>query len=254
MDVSIAIVGAGFSGLGLALRLREEGIEDFTILERGDGVGGTWHFNTYPGCQCDVPSHLYSFSFAPNPDWSRTFSRQPEIQDYLRRCAAPFDVIPHVRFRHAVTGARWDEDAQQWEVETSAGSFTANVLVAGMGGLSEPSIPAIPGLDGFEGHPFHTAQWDHDVDLRGKRVAVIGTGASSIQVVPEIQPQVEKLHLFQRTPAWIMPHSDRELSARERTVYRRFPLAQRLVRGAIYWARGTFVIPFVPPRLAGQPA
>jgi cation diffusion facilitator CzcD-associated flavoprotein CzcO len=249
----IAIVGTGFAGLGMAIRLKQQGIHDFVVFERADDVGGTWRDNTYPGCQCDVPSHLYSFSFAPNPDWSRTFSRQAEIEDYLRRCAGHFDVIPHVRFRHAVTGARWDDERQLWEIDTAQGSFTASVLVAGMGGLSEPSIPPIPGLDSFEGPAFHTAQWRHDVDLRGRRVAVIGTGASSIQVVPEIQPEVEKLHLFQRTPAWIMPHPDRPLSDREHKLYRRFPLVQRLVRGAIYWARETFVIPFVKPRFASYP-
>jgi cation diffusion facilitator CzcD-associated flavoprotein CzcO len=249
----IAIIGSGFAGLGMAIRLKQEGIEDFVVFERAGDVGGTWRDNTYPGCQCDVPSLLYSFSFAPNPDWSRTFSHQPEIQDYLRRCAAHFDVLPHVRFHHEVQNARWDDDAQLWTLETSGGTFTAQVLVAGMGGLSEPSIPQIPGLDTFEGAAFHTAQWDHDVDLRGRRVAVIGTGASSIQVVPHIQPEVEQLHLFQRTPAWIMPHRDRTLSEREHTLYRRLPLLQRAVRGAIYWARETFVIPFVRPKLARIP-
>jgi cation diffusion facilitator CzcD-associated flavoprotein CzcO len=249
----VAIVGTGFSGLGMAIRLKQEGIEDFVLFERADDIGGTWRDNTYPGVACDVPSHLYSFSFAPNPGWSRTFSPGSEIQDYLRRCAGHFDVIPHVKFRHAVTGAHWDEDGQRWEIETSQGSFTAQVLVAGMGGLSEPKIPDIPGLESFEGAAFHTAQWDHDVDLRGKRVAVIGTGASSIQVVPHLQPEVEKLHLFQRTPAWIMPHSDRPISDRERTVYKRLPLAQRVMRGAVYWARELFVIPFVKPRLSSLP-
>jgi cation diffusion facilitator CzcD-associated flavoprotein CzcO len=249
----VAIVGTGFAGLGMAIRLKQQGIQDFVVFERAGDVGGTWRDNTYPGCQCDVPSHLYSFSFAPNPGWSRTFSQQREIQDYLRRCAAHFDVNPHVRFHHEVQNAQWDEDAQRWTIETSGGRFTADVLVAGMGGLSEPSIPSIPGLDKFEGAAFHTAQWDHDVDLKGRRVAVIGTGASSIQVVPEIQPEVEELHLFQRTPAWIMPHPDRPLSAREHTIYRRFPLAQRLMRAAIYWARETFVIPFVRPKLARIP-
>ncbi|MEA2438040.1 MAG: hypothetical protein QOF65_2596, partial [Thermoleophilaceae bacterium] len=249
----VAIVGTGFSGLGMAIRLKQEGIEDFVLFERADDVGGTWRDNTYPGAACDVPSHLYSFSFAPNPGWSRTFSPQPEIQDYLRRCAGHFDVIPHVKFRHAVTGAHWDEDGQRWEIETSQGRFTAQVLVAGMGGLSEPKIPDIPGLDSFEGAAFHTAQWDHDVDLRGRRVAVIGTGASAIQVVPRLQPEADKLHLFQRTPAWIMPHPDRPISDRERTVYKRLPLAQRVMRAAVYWARETFVIPFVKPRLSSLP-
>src|SRR3954451_16748619 len=249
----VAIVGSGFAGLGMAIRLKQEREDDFVVFERAGDVGGTWRDNTYPGCQCDVPSHLYSFSFAPNPNWSRTFSKQPEIQDYLGRCAGDFDVLPHVRFHHAVEDARWDDGEQHWVIETSAGRFTAQVLVAGMGGLSEPKIPSIPGLDSFQGPAFHTAQWDHDADLRGKRVAVIGTGASSIQVVPRIQPDVEQLHLFQRTPAWIMPHPDRPISDRERTVYKRVPLAQRLVRAAVYWVRETFVIPFMRPRLSSLP-
>ena len=249
----IAIVGSGFAGLGMAIRLKQRGVEDFVIFERADDVGGTWRDNTYPGVACDVPSHLYSFSFAQNPGWSRTFSPGNEIQDYLRRCAGHFDVYPHVKFRHAVTGAQWDEDGQLWEIETAAGNFTADILIAGMGGLSEPKIPDIDGRESFDGHAFHTAQWDHSVDLRGKRVAVVGTGASSIQVVPQIQPQVEKLLLFQRTPAWIMPHRDRAISGRERTAYARLPLLQKVMRAAIYWARETFVIPFVNPKLASRP-
>src|SRR3954447_22287387 len=146
MDVSIAIVGAGFSGLGLALRLREQGIEDFTILERGDGVGGTWHFNTYPGCACDVPSHLYSFSFAPNPEWSRTYSRQPEIRAYLRRVVADFGVAPKIRLNTEVTAARWDEGAQRWQLGTSGGPVRARVLVPATGPLVEPKVPPFPGL------------------------------------------------------------------------------------------------------------
>jgi cation diffusion facilitator CzcD-associated flavoprotein CzcO len=249
----IAIVGSGFAGLGMAIRLKQQGVEDFVLFERADDIGGTWRDNTYPGVACDVPSHLYSFSFAPNPGWSRTFSPGNEIQDYLRRCAGHFDVYPHVKFRHAVTGAQWDDEGQRWEIETSAGHYSADVLIAGMGGLSEPKIPDIPGRDSFEGAAFHTAQWDHDVDLRGKRIAVIGTGASSIQVVPKIQPEAEKLYLFQRTPAWIMPHRDRPISDRERTAYKRFPLLQKVMRGAIYWARETFVIPFIKPKLADRP-
>ena len=204
-DFRVAIVGTGFSGLGAAIRLKQDGIEDFVVFERADDVGGTWRDNTYPGIACDVPSHLYSFSFAPNPGWSRTFSPGGEIEEYLRRCAAHFDVLPHVRFEHEVTGAAWDDALERWRVETTAGSFTAQVLISGTGPLSEPSIPRIPGLESFEGNAFHTAQWDHDQDLRGRRVAVIGTGASTIQVVPRIQPEVERLHLFQRTPPWIMP-------------------------------------------------
>jgi cation diffusion facilitator CzcD-associated flavoprotein CzcO len=252
-DFRVAIVGTGFSGLGMAIRLKQEGIDDFVVFERADDVGGTWRDNTYPGVACDVPSHLYSFSFAPNPEWSRTFSPGAEIWDYLRRCAGHFGVMPNIRFGHEVTGAAWDDGAQRWRIETSQGAFTAQVLIAGTGPLSEPSIPRIPGIESFEGSAFHSAQWDHDQDLRGRRVAVIGTGASTIQVVPRIQPEVERLHLFQRTPPWIMPHPDRPLSEREQRIYRRSPLLQRAMRGAIYWARETFVLPFLHKRLARLP-
>src|SRR3954447_106441 len=249
----IAIVGSGFAGLGMAIRLKQKREDDFVVFERADDVGGTWRDNTYPGVACDVPSHLYSFSFAPNPNWSRTFSPGHEIQDYLRHTAADENVLPHVKFRHAVTKAIWNEPDQKWLIQTTGGDFTANVLIAGMGGLSEPKIPDIPGKDTFKGDAFHTAQWNHDADLDGKRIAVIGTGASSIQVVPKLQQQADKLFLFQRTPAWIMPHRDREIAPKEKRLYKRFPLLQRVMRGAIYWARETFVIPFVKPKLANRP-
>jgi cation diffusion facilitator CzcD-associated flavoprotein CzcO len=207
MDVRIAIVGSGFSGLGLALRLREAGIDDYVVLERGSGVGGTWHYNTYPGCACDVPSHLYSFSFAPNPDWTRTYSRQPEIRAYLERVAE--DVMPNVRLHTDVRGAGWDEAAQRWRIDTSRGEVTARVLVSGTGPLMEPKLPDIPGLERFAGPAFHSARWDHDAALKGKRVASVGTGASAIQYVPAIAPDVERLYVLQRTPPWVMPHSRR---------------------------------------------
>ena len=200
-DTDILIVGAGFSGLGTAIRLRQEGYTDFVVLERGDDVGGTWHFNTYPNCGCDVPSHLYSFSFAPNADWSRTYSKQPEIRDYLQRTADQFGVRPHVRTNTTVQSAEWDEEAGRWNVETDAGSYRARMLVPGMGPLAEPRIPEIEGLEDFKGEVMHSARWDHSVDLKGKRVASIGTGASAIQYVPAIQPDVEQLHVFQRTAA-----------------------------------------------------
>jgi cation diffusion facilitator CzcD-associated flavoprotein CzcO len=234
--VKVAVVGAGFGGLGAAIRLRQEGMDDFVVLERGDDVGGTWRDNTYPGCQCDIPSNLYSFSFAPNPNWSRTFPTQPEIWDYLRDCARRFGLYPHIRFDHEVTAAAWDGDAARWRIETPHGELSADVLIAAPGGLSEPAIPGLPGLDSFEGPAFHTARWDHEHDLTGRRVAVIGTGASSIQVVPRLQPEVERLHVFQRTPPWIVPHPDRPVSARERRLFRRLPLVQRLRRAAVYWA------------------
>src|SRR3954470_24423469 len=241
MDVSIAIVGAGFSGLGLALRLREEGIEDFTILERGDGVGGTWHFNTYPGCACDVPSHLYSFSFAPNPGWSRTYSRQPEIRAYLERVAER--VMANVRLNCEVQGAAFS--GASWAIETSQGPVNAKVLVSGTGPLVEPRLPDFPGLESFEGPAFHSARWDHEADLKGKRVASIGTGASAIQYVPAIAPDVEQLYVIQRTPPWVMPHSARPITAWERRLFKALPLAQRALRGGIYTARELMVLGFV---------
>jgi cation diffusion facilitator CzcD-associated flavoprotein CzcO len=246
----VAILGSGFSGLGMAIRLLQQGHHDFVVLERADEVGGTWHYNTYPGCACDVPSHLYSFSFAPNPDWSQTYSPQGEIWDYLRRCADDFGVRPHIRLGHEVTEASWDEHDHRWRIETSKGPFTARVLVAGMGPLTEPKIPDVPGLEDFEGAMFHSARWDHDYDLAGKRVASIGTGASAIQYVPAIQPKVAQLHVFQRTPPWVVPHSNRPITNFERRLYRALPAAQRLVRGGVYAAREALVLGFVKnPRL-----
>ena len=240
----IAIVGSGFSGLGMAIRLKQAGIHDFVVLERGHEVGGTWRDNSYPGCQCDVPSHLYSFSFAPNPRWSSTFSPQPEILDYLRDVARRFAVMPHVRFHTELHSADWDEAAGHWRLETSQGAMTADVLVCGQGPLSEPKLPDVPGLESFEGTTFHSASWNHDHDLDGERVAVVGTGASAIQFVPEIQPRVSKLHVLQRTPPWVVPHPNRRMTRAERALYSRLPLAQLAMRAGIYWARESFVLQF----------
>jgi cation diffusion facilitator CzcD-associated flavoprotein CzcO len=251
--VDVAIVGSGFAGLGAAVQLKRAGRHDFVILERDEDVGGTWEANTYPGCQCDVPSNLYSFSFAPNPDWSHTFAKQPEIWAYLRKVADDFGIRPHVRLRCEVEGAAWDESSGRWRIETSDGPLTARVLVTGVGGLSEPSIPDIPGAERFEGPAFHTARWDHDVELAGRRVAVIGTGASAIQVVPRIAEQAAHLDVFQRTPAWIMPHPGRPTRPRERALFRALPALQRLVRGAVYWGRELYVIPFKHHRLSRLP-
>jgi cation diffusion facilitator CzcD-associated flavoprotein CzcO len=246
--LSVAIVGSGFSGIGLAIRLRQAGVEDFAVLERGAGVGGTWHFNTYPGCACDVPSHLYSFSFAPNPGWSRTYSRQPEIRDYLERVVDDFGVREKIRLGCEVKTARWDGEA--WDIETSAGPLRARVLVSATGPLVEPKIPPFPGLDRFAGPAFHSARWDHSVDLAGKRVAAVGTGASAIQFVPAIAPKVARLHVFQRTPPWVMPHSSRPITRTEKRIYAKLPLAQRLVRGGIYAGRELLVLGFVKqPRI-----
>lgn len=233
--VRVAVIGSGFGGLGAAVRLRREGVTDFVVLERADSVGGTWRDNSYPGCACDVPSHLYSFSFAPNPDWPRTFSGQRHIRAYLERVADTFGLRPHLRLNHEVTLARWDEDELRWELRTAHGAtFTADVVVSAGGPLSDPKIPAIPGLETFPGKVFHSARWDHDYDLRGKRVAVIGTGASAIQVVPAIQPEVAKLTLFQRTPPWVMPRADRAISAAERWLHRKVPVTGA-VRRQLLW-------------------
>jgi cation diffusion facilitator CzcD-associated flavoprotein CzcO len=246
----VAIVGSGFSGLGMAIRLKQEGNHDFVVIERDTDVGGTWHANTYPGCACDVPSHLYSFSFAPNPDWTQTYSRQPEIRDYLRRCADDFGVRQHVRLETTLEEAAWDEHEQRWHVTTDRGSFSARVLVSGMGPLTEPKVPDVPGLESFEGEVMHSARWNHDYDFAGKRVATVGTGASAIQYVPAIQPEVEKLHVFQRTAPWIVPHSNRPTTRLERRLYNAVPAAQRLVRRGIYWTRESLVVGFVKrPRL-----
>ncbi len=247
----MAIIGAGFSGLGMAIRLKQEGIEDFVVLERAAEIGGTWRDNTYPGCQCDIPSVLYSYSFAPNPNWTRTYPLQEEIRDYLRRCAAEFGVLPFIRFEHEVLSAAWEKETRRWRIETSHGDITADIVVGAQGGLSNPSAPDIPGLEDFEGTRFHSAQWDHDHDLTGERVAVIGTGASAIQFVPKIQPKVGRLHLFQRTPSWVMPDPDRPLTNFEHRLFERVPAAQRAMRGLVYvLMEGTVLMTMVDKRLA----
>jgi cation diffusion facilitator CzcD-associated flavoprotein CzcO len=249
-DVRVAIIGAGFSGLGMAIRLKQEGLHDFVILERAGDVGGTWRDNSYPGCACDVPSHLYSFSFAPNPNWSHIFARQEEILEYLRDCAERFGVLPHVRFDHEVTTAEWDDASDRWVLETTGGTYTANVVVAAAGPLSQPSIPKLPGLERFGGTAFHSAQWDHDHDLSGKRVAVIGTGASAIQFIPKIQPKVKQLHVFQRTPPWVLGRPEHAISPTEKRLLRTVPGLQRAIRTAIYWgAEGGILGLAYDPRL-----
>jgi cation diffusion facilitator CzcD-associated flavoprotein CzcO len=230
----IAILGAGFAGLGTALELRRRGVHDFVIFERGGEVGGTWRDNTYPGCACDVKSDLYSFSGVPNPDWSHRYARQPEILAYLRKTADEQGLRPHIRFNTEMEEARWDEDEALWRIRTSGDDLTARVLISGHGPLIEPKWPDIPGLDGFEGERFHSARWNHAVDLKGKRVAVIGTGASAIQFIPELQPLAGRITVFQRTPPWVMPRMDAETSPRRRELFRRHPVLQRLSRQWIF--------------------
>ncbi|MBX6355765.1 MAG: NAD(P)/FAD-dependent oxidoreductase [Micromonosporaceae bacterium] len=247
--VDVAIIGAGFGGLGAAIRLKRAGFDDFLVFEQADDVGGTWRANTYPGLACDVPSHLYSFSFALNPDWSDTFSSGQEIWDYLRACVDRFGIGPYLRLGHFVREMTWDDHEQRWQIETSHGTFRARVVINATGPLSEPSIPDIPGLDTFQGTVFHSARWRHDHDLAGRRVAVVGTGASAIQFIPRIAPQVESLTVFQRTPPWVLPRRSRPISRVERAVYRSVPGAQRLVRTALYWGREAFALGFLHPWL-----
>jgi cation diffusion facilitator CzcD-associated flavoprotein CzcO len=236
-DVEIAIIGAGFGGLGMAIRLKQQGVQDFVVLEREADVGGTWAVNTYPGCQCDVPSNLYSFSFAPNPEWTHSYPLQPQIHRYLRRCAERFGILEHTHLSCQMQEAAWDGAAGRWQIETSRGRLRAKVLVAAPGLLSEPTAPPIPGLDGFAGTVFHTARWDHGHDLAGERVALIGTGATAIQVGPRIRPKVARLHVFQRTPGWVLPHPDRPIPRAIRRLYARVPAIQRLARRGDYALR-----------------
>ncbi|WP_405972492.1 NAD(P)/FAD-dependent oxidoreductase [Streptomyces sp. NBC_00988] len=235
--VRVAVIGSGFGGLGAAVRLRREGVTDFVVLERADSVGGTWRDNSYPGCACDVPSHLYSFSFAPNADWPRTFSGQEHIRAYLENVADVFRLRPHIRFNSEVKMMTWDAERLRWDIETTGGSYSADLVVSATGPLSDPKVPDVPGLDSFPGKVFHSARWDHDYDLRGKRVAMVGTGASAIQIVPAIQPDVERLTLFQRTPPWVMPRVDRPISAAERAVHRALPFTTQLRRGLLWGIR-----------------
>jgi cation diffusion facilitator CzcD-associated flavoprotein CzcO len=243
--VHVAIVGSGFSGIAMARSLKKAGHDDFVILEKGNDVGGTWRDNTYPGIACDVPSNLYSFSFALNPNWTRSYSGGREINDYIRATTKKLGLLKYIRFNTRVNSAAWDESEQLWRLETSAGPLTAKFIVGAMGPLSEPQIPDLPGIENFNGPAFHSARWDHSVDLTGKRVAVVGTGASAIQFVPEIQPLVKELHLFQRTPPWIMPRSERSLTKFEHKLYRYLPFTQKITRGLVYSFLEMRVIGFV---------
>jgi cation diffusion facilitator CzcD-associated flavoprotein CzcO len=241
----VAVIGSGFGGIGTVIRLQQRGITDVVVFEKAGDVGGTWRDNTYPGCQCDVPSHLYSFSFAPNPDWSRSFATQPEIQAYLRRIVDEHGVRDRIRFHHEVVDTSWQPGDQRWLVRTTGGDCTADILVTAHGGLSAPSVPDLPGLDTFAGTVFHSAAWDHDHDLTGERVAVVGTGASAVQIVPHVQARAGHLSVFQRTAGWVMPRLDRPVPAARRALYRRVPLTQKLNRLVQYVSREAMVVLFV---------
>jgi len=231
---SVAIVGGGFGGVGAAVLLVRAGYPDVTIFERGDRLGGVWAHNTYPGAACDVPSHLYEFSFEPNPRWSRRYAPQAEIQEYIEAVARRHGVLEPARTGTEVTRAEWDEARAKWQLETSNGPFEADILITACGQLSIPKRPVIEGLEDFAGPVFHTAEWRHDVNLDDKRVAVIGTGCSAIQTVPAIQPSVEHIDIYQRSPGWTMPKMDFEYSERARRAFERFPALQRLDRMATF--------------------
>jgi len=233
-DVQIAIAGAGLAGLGMAIALRRDGIEDFVVLERADDLGGTWRDNSYPGCACDIASVLYSYADEQNPGWTRAFARQPEIQAYIHDVARDHDLTRSIRYGHEVLEATWDDNADRWQIHTTGGDFTAEILISAVGALADPSIPDLPGLDAFQGTVFHSARWDHAHDLTGRRVAVVGTGASAIQFVPEIQPQVLHLHLFQRTPPWVLPRGNPVIPTRWRRRFARHPRLMAWLRRAVF--------------------
>jgi cation diffusion facilitator CzcD-associated flavoprotein CzcO len=244
-DVGILIIGAGFAGLGAAIRLTWAGHTDLVILERATDVGGTWRDNTYPGCRCDVQSNLYSYSFEPKSDWSETYPSQPELWAYLQRVATQHGLTQYLRFGHDVTAANWDSEAQRWLVCTSQGDFAARYLIAGVGSLVEPSLPDIPGIESFSGAAMHSARWDHGWRAAGRRVAVVGTGASAIQIVPAIQPDAERLTVFQRTAPFVVPHTNHRVKPAIKAMYRVAPVTQRAARALVYWMREFLVLGFV---------
>ncbi|HYI36887.1 MAG TPA: NAD(P)/FAD-dependent oxidoreductase [Thermoleophilaceae bacterium] len=230
LEVTVAIIGAAFSGIAAGVNLKNAGVTDFVMVERADDVGGVWRDNTYPGAACDTPSHLYSYSFAPNAEWQRSYSRQPQILAYQQRVVAEENLEPHLRLGEEVLDASWDHASQRWIIETTRLNITARFLLDCAGPLVEPSLPDIEGLDSFAGPVFHSARWDHEVPLNGKRVAVIGTGASAVQFVPEVQPQVDRLLVFQRTAPWVSPKLDRRIGKLERRILRVVPVLSKLLR------------------------
>ena len=241
-EVMFLIIGAGFSGLGAAIRLTQAGHRDLVVLERASDVGGTWRDNVYPGCRCDVPSNLYSYSFEAKPDWSETFPSQPELWEYLRRIVLKYHLGGYLRFEHEVTSARWD--GGRWLVTTGKATFAARYLITAVGALVEPSLPDIPGIEAFRGTIMHSARWDQSWQATGRRVAVVGTGASAIQIVPSIQPDAQHVTVFQRTAPFVMPHTNRPVRPWAKALYRGLPPAQRAARLSIYWGRELLCLGF----------
>ncbi|MGZ9827582.1 flavin-containing monooxygenase [Tsukamurella ocularis] len=236
MTHSVAIIGAGFAGIGAAIRLRDKGIDDYVVFERDTRVGGTWRDNTYPGAACDIPSRLYSYSFAPNPDWSHTYSGSAEILDYIDSMVESSGVAPRIRFEHTVTGVVYDADAGEWTISFDGREpERARAVIIASGPLANCSFPAIRGIEDYEGHKIHSARWDHDYDFAGKKVAVVGTGASAVQIVPELVKQAASVKVFQRTPGWVLPRINTETGEFTKSIYRRIPGAQQLARALWFW-------------------
>jgi cation diffusion facilitator CzcD-associated flavoprotein CzcO len=263
ISVDVLIVGAGFSGICMGIKLLEAGIKNFLIIEKSDDLGGTWYENRYPGCACDVPAHLYSFSFERNPDWSRMFAGQQEIWQYLKSCVQRYGLAPYIRCGTRFCEAAWDESAGQWRISASNVSrnngnnghtltLRARVLVSGMGALHVPHYPEIPGIDRFSGPSFHSATWRSDVDLSGKTVAVIGTGASAIQFIPHIAARAGKLLIFQRTPPWIVPRLDFGFSEKARKRFRRIPALTWAFRKLLFFALEWRVLSFLGDRVVRE--
>ncbi|HZV63300.1 MAG TPA: NAD(P)/FAD-dependent oxidoreductase, partial [Telluria sp.] len=247
---AVIVVGSGFGGLCMGVRLKQAGIDNFLILEKDSEYGGTWWANRYPGCAVDVPCHLYSFSFAPKPDWSRRYAPQQELLAYTRSVVRAFGLQSHLRLGCALLGAQFDEEGGYWTLQTSGGALTARSLVSCTGALSRPALPPIEGIGSFTGPMFHSSRWDHALDLRGKRVAVIGTGASAIQFVPEIAPLAAQLDVYQRSAPWILPRPDRAIGRAERRLLARVPGLQRLWRALDYLRHELRAIPMVyAPRM-----
>jgi cation diffusion facilitator CzcD-associated flavoprotein CzcO len=253
LDYDIAIVGAGFAGLGMAIRLKKAGYNSFIVFEKGNEVGGTWRDNTYPGCGCDVASHLYSFSFEPNPDWTRRFSKQPEILEYLKFCVQKNQLEPYIQLNTEILGIVFNQEKGFYTITDAIGKqTTARMVVAGLEPLNRPQIPDFEGLENFKGTVFHSSNWNHDYDLRGKRVAVIGTGASAIQFIPEIAEGVGKLYVFQRTAPWVIPKPDGEFSGFTKSLFRKLPFVRTAYREFLFWLNELIGLSFIGNKTIGK--
>ncbi|MFK8082098.1 MAG: flavin-containing monooxygenase [Granulosicoccus sp.] len=250
--LAAAVIGAGFSGIGVGKTLRENGIDNFLIFDRGDTVGGTWRDNTYPGCSSDIPAVLYCYASNPNPDWKNTYATQPEVLEYLQSCSVEFGIEPMLRLQHELESAQWDDVQNHWLIQTSKGNYTANTLFVCTGYLSEPNIPDFDGLNSFKGEALHTAHWKKDLTLKGKRVAVIGNGASAIQLVPAIQPDVAQLDLYQRTAPWVTPKPEKEIKGFTAWAIKKIPGYQRLLRDFIKWQFETLAFALRRPVMMKQ--